>query len=442
MKRHLDDLFELLSIPSVSADPAHAADVQRAAEWLRAKLEALGFTVEVVPTAGHPIVYAERLVDPKAPTVLVYGHYDVQPPDPLELWETPPFEPTVRDGKLYARGASDDKGQFYAHIAAVSDLGADLPVNVKFVIEGEEEIGSPNLTPFVQANAARLAADAVVISDSPMFAPGLPTLTYALRGLAYLEVRIEGAARDMHSGAYGGAVPNPVHAAAWMIAKLKDEDGRILIPGFYDKVRPLSQGERLMWRELPFDEAEFARSVGVDATPGEPGYSVLERRWARPTLDVNGIWGGYQGEGAKTVIPARAGFKFSMRLVPDQDPEEVYAMTERYLQEIAPEGYRVQVIRHHGGRPVLVPIDSPPMQAAARALEAAWGRKTVFTREGGSIPIVAEFQDLLGAPVVMMGFGLNDDNLHAPNEKLDLVNFEKAVEASRNFLRILPEYLG
>ena len=441
MANPLEQLLEFLSIPSVSADPRHKEDTERAARWLGDRLAEAGFSVEIAPTPGHPIVYAEKLVDASAPTVLVYGHYDVQPPDPLELWETPPFEPTIKDGKIYARGASDDKGQVFAHVAAAMQLAGDLPVNLKFLIEGEEEVGSPNLVPFVKAHRERLAADAVLISDSPMFAPGLPTLTYGLRGLAYLEVRLRGLARDVHSGAYGGAVPNAAHAAAWMIARLKDPMGWIRIPGFYDDVVPVSPEERAMWARLPFDVEAFKAEVGAKATPGEPGYGILERRWARPTLDVNGMGSGYQGEGSKTVIPAEAFFKFSMRLVPDQDPEKIADLTEAYLREILPEGYSMEVIRYHGGDPVVVPTNSPPMQAAAQALEEAWGRETVFTREGGSIPIVADFMRELGAPVVLMGFGLENDNLHAPNEKFDVINFEKGIEASKNFMRLLPMYM-
>ena len=442
MNEPLRELIEFLKIPSVSAKEEYKPDIQRAAEWLVERLRRAGFSAEAVPTAGHPIVYAEKIVGEERPTVLVYGHYDVQPAEPLELWETPPFEPTIRDGKLYARGASDDKGQVFAHVAAVSQLGGELPVNVKFVIEGEEEVGSPNLVPFVEANRERLAADAVLVSDSPMFAPGLPTLTYGLRGLTYMEARLRGLGRDVHSGAYGGAVPNAAHAAAWMISQLKDPMGWVRIPGFYDDVEPISPAEREMWSKLPFDEAEYASEVGARSTAGEPGYGILERRWARPTFDVNGIGSGYQGEGSKTVIAAEAFFKFSMRLVPNQDPEKIADLTEAYLQKIVPEGYELEVLRYHGGQPVLVPTDSPPMQAAAAALSQAWGRETVFTREGGSIPIVYDFMRVLEAPVVLMGFGLESDNLHAPNEKIDLINFEKGIEASKNFFRLLPEYVG
>ncbi len=439
MKTSLDELKQFLAIPSLSADPAYQADVERAAAWLSEKLSALGFSAELVPTKGHPIVYAERQVSRDAPTILIYGHYDVQPPDPLELWTTPPFEPTIRDGRIYARGASDDKGQVFAHIAAVEALGTNLRVNVKFVIEGEEEIGSPSLAPFVEANKTKLAADVVLVSDSPMFASGLPSLTYALRGLAYLEIRLEGAAHDLHSGSYGGAAPNPIHAAAHMITHLKDEEGHIQIPGFYDRVRPISDKERSLWHNLPFDPAALAASIGAETLPGEAGYGVLERLWARPTLDANGIWGGYQGEGSKTVIPAQAGFKLSMRLVPDQDPREIEVLTENYLRQIVPQGYRIRVLRHHNGLPAVTPLDSPAVQLAAKALEEAWGKPAAFIREGGSIPIVSVFQETLGAQVILMGLGLSDDNLHAPNEKLDLLNFEKGIAASRAFLKLLEQ---
>lgn len=429
----LDALFEFLSIPSVSTDPTHKADVERAAFWLKDRLEALGFQVEVARTPGHPVVFAEKRVSDRAPTLLIYGHYDVQPPDPLELWESPPFVPTLREGRIYARGASDDKGQIYAHIAAVEALGEELAVNVKFLIEGEEEIGSPHLPAFVRENRDRLKADAVLVSDGAMFAPGVPTLTYGLRGLVYLEVLLEGAARDLHSGVYGGAAPNPLQALGWMVAQLKGEDHRVRIPGFYDRVRPPSEEEKALWPEV--DAEAFKGSIGIEALWGEEEYDLLERLWARPTLDLNGVYGGFSGEGSKTVIPARAGFKFSMRLVPDQDPEEVALQAEAYLKAIAPPGIRVRVLRHALGRPVLTDPQSPPMRLAAEALEEVWGQRPVYTREGGSIPIVAELVEVLKAPVVLMGFGLNDDNLHAPNEKLDLVNFERGIAASQAFLR-------
>ncbi|TBH21324.1 dipeptidase [Thermus thermamylovorans] len=430
----LEPLLEFLTIPSVSTDPAHREDVRKAALWLAEKLGTLGFRTELHETPLHPILYAERVLDPEAPTVLVYGHYDVQPPDPLELWETPPFSPAVREGRLYARGASDDKGQLWAHVAALEGLSAR--VNVKFLVEGEEEIGSPNLLPFVRVNREKLKADVVLISDGAMFAPHTPTLTYGLRGLCYLEVRLKGARRDLHSGAFGGVAPNPIQALGWLLARLKDEGtGRILIPGFYERVRPLSAEERRLWP--PLDEASLRAELGVETLPGEEGYTPLERLWARPTLDANGVWGGYQGEGSKTVIPAEAGMKLSMRLVPDQDPEEVAAQVEAYLQQACPPGYRLEVRRLHGGRPVLTDPHSPPMRLMAKALEEVWGRPPVYAREGGTIPVVAELQEALGAPIVLLGLGLPDDNLHAPNEKLDLVNLEKGIAAIRRFHELL-----
>lgn len=430
----LAPLLEFLAIPSVSTDPAHKEDVRRAALWLSERLRALGFTTELHETPLHPILYAERLVDPKAPTVLVYGHYDVQPPDPLGLWTTPPFEPTVREGKVFARGASDDKGQLWAHVAALE--GLEARVNLKFLVEGEEEIGSPHLLPFVRAHREKLRADVVLISDGAMFAPETPTLTYGLRGLTYLEVRLKGARRDLHSGAFGGVAPNPIQALGWILARLKEEGtGQVLIPGFYDRVRPVSEEERRLWPAL--DEEALRRELGVEVLPGEAGYTPLERLWARPILDPNGVWGGYQGEGSKTVIPAEAGMKLSMRLVPDQDPEEVAELAERYLQEICPPGYRLEVVRLHGGRPVLTDPFSPPMRLMARALEEVWGRPPVYAREGGTIPVVAELQEALSAPVVLLGLGLNDDNLHAPNEKFDLVNLEKGIATLRRFHQLL-----
>jgi acetylornithine deacetylase/succinyl-diaminopimelate desuccinylase-like protein len=372
-------------------------------------------------------------VDQGAPTVLVYGHYDVQPPDPLELWETPPFAPAVREGRLYARGASDDKGQLWAHVAALE--GLEVPVNAKFLVEGEEEIGSPNLLPFVRENREKLKADLVLISDGAMFAPMTPTLTYGLRGLCYLEVRLLGARRDLHSGAFGGVAPNPIQALGWLLARLKDGRGKILIPGFYEKVQPVSEEEKSLWPSL--DEEALKGELGVEELPGEEGYTPLERLWARPTLDPNGIWGGYQGEGSKTVIPKEAGMKLSMRLVPDQDPEEVAGMVEAYLEAILPPGYRLKVLRLHGGKPVLTDPHSPPMRLMARALEEVWGRPPVYTREGGTIPVVAELKEALSAPIVLLGLGLPDDNLHAPNEKLDLINLEKGIAVIRRFYELL-----
>ncbi len=432
----LAPLLEFLKIPSISADPAYREEVRRAALWLKAYLEGLGFRTELHETPGHPILYAERLLDPKAPTVLVYGHYDVQPPDPLELWTTPPFEPTLKEGRLYARGASDDKGQLYAHLLAAR--GLEAKVNLRFLVEGEEEVGSPSLLPWVWRERERLRADLVLISDGAMYAPGVPTLTYGLRGLAYLEVHLEGARRDLHSGAFGGVAPNPIQALAWLLAGLKDpKTGRILVPGFYHRVRPVPPEEKALWPNP--DEEALKAELGVEALPGEEGYGPLERLWTRPTLDPNGVWGGYQGEGSKTVIPARAGAKLSMRLVPDQDPEEIALLVEDYLKAQLPPGYRLTVRRLHGGRPIKTDPFAPPMRLMARALEEVWGRPPVYTLEGGSIPVVAELKETLGVPIVLLGLGLPDDNLHAPNEKIDLVNLEKGVEAIRRFYALLAQ---
>jgi acetylornithine deacetylase/succinyl-diaminopimelate desuccinylase-like protein len=431
------ELFELLRIPSVSADPAHVNDMARAAEFLRAKLAALGFSARVETTAGHPVVYAEHLKAAGAPTVLIYGHYDVQPEAPLEKWETPPFEPTVRGGRVYARGATDDKGQAYAHIRGVELLlsHGELPLNVKFLLEGEEEVGSANLEPYLRQHQEALKADAIIISDGSRFAPDVPTVTYGLRGLSYVEVHVTGANRDLHSGSYGGAAPNPINMLATIISRLKDDQGRVTIPGFYDGVEDLTDTERRMWAGLPHDDAAFAASIGATALPGEAGYSTLERLWARPTLDVNGIWGGYQGEGSKTVIASTAGAKISMRLVPGQDPERVTRLIQDYIPTIAPVGAQVEVINHHGGQPVLIDLENPFVQAAGRALEHVHGVAPKFTRGGGSIPIVAAFRELLKAPVVLLDFGLNEDAPHSPNESFALSDYHNGVLTSARLLQ-------
>ena len=436
------ELFGLLRIPSVSADPAHAGDMARAAEFLRAKLAALGFSARTDETAGHPVVYAEHLKVPGAPTVLIYGHYDVQPEAPLDKWETPPFEPTVRGGRVYARGATDDKGQAYAHIRGVELLlsqGADssktLPLNVKFLLEGEEEVGSANLEPYIRQHQEALKADAIIISDGSRFAPDVPTVTYGLRGLSYVEVHVTGANRDLHSGSYGGAAPNAINMLANIISRLKDDQGRVTIPGFYDGVEDLTETERGMWAGLPHDDAAFAASIGATALPGEAGYSTLERLWARPTLDVNGIWGGYQGEGSKTVIAGTAGAKISMRLVPGQDPERVTRLIQEYIPNIAPEGAQVEVKALHGGQPVLIDLENPYVQAAGRALEHVHGKPPKFTRGGGSIPIVSAFRELLHAPVVLLDFGLNEDAPHSPNESFALSDYHNGVLTSARMLQ-------
>ncbi|WP_199589816.1 dipeptidase [Lujinxingia litoralis] len=432
--RFLDELFEFLRIPSVSTDPENAADVRRCAEWLIEHLQGIGLsTVELHETPGHPIVYAEHLGKEGAPTLLVYGHYDVQPPDPLELWTTPPFEPQVREGKIFARGATDDKGQVFCHIKGLEawlQTVGELPINVKLLIEGEEEVGSVNLDHWIAAHKERLSCDAVVISDSSMFAPGIPSITYGLRGLAYLEMTVEGPDHDLHSGLFGGAIPNPINEIAGIIARLHDDKGQVAIPGFYDDVIALSDEERADFAALPFDEAGFLEESGAAALRGESGYTTLERIWARPTLDCNGIWGGFTGVGAKTVLPAKAHAKFSCRLVPGQDPERVAEQAEAFVREIAHPSVRVTVTPHHGGKPVLTERDAPAVQAATRALSRVWGKEAVFTRGGGSIPVVATFSDILKAPTVLMGLGLEDDRLHSPDEKFNLENFYAGVRAS------------
>ena len=433
----LVELSDFLAIPSVSTAPERREDTRRAALFLVDKLGPLGFQTQVFDTPGHPIVYAERRVSESAPTVLIYGHYDVQPPEPLELWTTPPFEPTVRDGNLYARGASDDKGQVYAHIKGVEALlegTGTLPVNVKFLIEGEEEIGSPNLVPFIEAHTDLLRADIVLISDGAMAAPETPTITYGLKGLAYIEVHVRGAAMDLHSGAFGGGAPNPINGLAKMIAALHDDEGRVAVPGFYDAVIDITPEEREVFGRAPFDETALAEELGVSALPGEAGYTVLERLWARPTLDCNGIGGGFQGEGSKTVIASEAMAKISCRLVPNQTPKEITKKLGDYLRSIVPEGLSVEVIDLHGGDGALTPLTSSAVQAAGRALEKVYGKETVFARTGGTIPVASTFQKTLGADVVFVGLGLESDRAHSPNEKFDLVNYYRGIEVSAALL--------
>jgi acetylornithine deacetylase/succinyl-diaminopimelate desuccinylase-like protein len=427
------DLFELLRIPSVSADPAFAPDVRRAAEWVRGRLAKLGLLAELIETAGHPLVYAETPPVPGAPVALVYGHYDVQPPDPLDEWTTPPFEPTVRDGKVFARGATDDKGQMLTHVNSLQAwlaAGERLPLQIKFLIEGEEEVGSEHLEIFLEQNARRLACNCVVISDTSQFAPGVPAITYGLRGIAYFELKLTGPKQDLHSGVFGGGVANPANALAAMLGALVDGQGRVTIPRFYDDVQPLSDRERAEFAALPFDEAAFRAQLGVDELAGEEGFSTLERRWARPTLDVNGLTSGYQGQGAKTVLPARASAKLSCRLVPNQDPKKVAAGLRRKLQELLPQGIRMELIEHHGAPGMVMPLDSPYLQAAAAAIETGFGRRPVFIREGGSIPIGNKFVEILKADVLFLGWGQNDDNPHSPNEKFSLEDYHRGIRAS------------
>lgn len=433
------ELCDWLRIPSISADSAHAADVARAASWLADNFRNLGMTlVEIMPTPGHPVVYAEYIQDPSLPTVLVYGHYDVQPPDPLALWTSPPFEPVIKDGLIYARGSADDKGQVFMHVkAAEAWLKAEgkLPINLKFLVEGEEEVGSAHLAEFLMTNKDRLQADIVVVSDTSLFAEDVPSITYGLRGLAYVQVELTGPNRDLHSGVYGGGVHNPLNELCRLIAQLHDENHRITVPNFYDRVRGLSQEERDGFASLPFDEADWKAHLDIAETRTEQGFTLLEGITARPTLDVNGIWGGYQGEGAKTVLPAKAGAKISCRLVPDQDPDEVADLLRHYFEANTPPSMKLHFTALHGGHPVITDLHHPAMQAAAQAMEGVYGKKPVFTREGGSIPVVADFKKILGLDTVLMGFGLDSDAIHSPNEKYGIDRFHKGIEASIRFLQ-------
>ena len=436
------DLGDLLRIPSVSADSRRRDDMRRAAEWVENQFRALHFATEIATADGHPIVLAESPKIAGAPTVLVYGHYDVQPPEPLELWRSPPFEPTIRDGNVYARGATDDKGQMLTHIKSAEAwirTAGSLPLQLKFLIEGEEEVGSPSLVPFIAANHERLTCDCVVISDTSQFGPGQPAITYGLRGIAYYELRLTGPNRDLHSGTFGGAVLNPANILAVMLASLHGFDGKVLVPGFYDDVTSLTDREREEFRQLPFDPAQFAEQLGVDALGGEAHFSTLERRWARPTFDINGLISGYQGEGAKTVLPAKATAKFSFRLVPDQDPKKITAALEAKLRGLCPPGIRMELIDFHGAPGVVVPLDSPYVAAAERAIEHGFGRRPVFIREGGSIPVVATFRELLGVDTLLLGWGLDDDNTHSPNEKFCLADFHRGIKASAQLWQELSQ---
>ncbi len=439
---YLNELIEFLRIPSISTQSDRNDDTARAAAWLATAMRNAGLeNVQVFETTGHPLVYADWLhAGPDAPTVLVYGHYDVQPPDPLELWESPPFEPVIRDDYIYARGASDDKGQVYIHVKAVEaylQTAGRLPVNVKFIVEGEEEIGSANLYRFIDENGALLAADSALVSDSSILGKGKPALVYGLRGNCYVLMDIVGPGRDLHSGSYGGGINNPLNAMAHVIAKLKDEDGRILIPGFYDKVRPLSDEERELLAAFPLDEEAWLRETGAPMAWGEPEYTLVERISARPTLEVTGMYGGYQGEGAKTVLPSRAHAKISMRLVPDQDPREIIELFERYVRSIIPPSVTVTMERSRGGRASLIDRDTPPMRAAVAAYEATFNHPVVFMREGGSIPVVNHFESGLKMPSVLMGFGLPGDRIHSPNERFYLPNFYAGIETSIRYLHLL-----
>ncbi|MFZ6009852.1 MAG: dipeptidase [Bacteroidota bacterium] len=429
--RFLSELFDWLRIPSVSADSRHKGDVRNAAEFLRDKLKVAGVDkIEICETKGHPIVYAEKIVDPAKPTVLVYGHYDVQPADPLNLWTSPPFEPIIKDDKIYARGACDDKGQVYMHVKAFEIMMKHnlLPCNIKFMVEGEEEVGSDNLGIFVKENKERLKADIILISDTALISLDHPSITTGLRGLSYMEVEVTGPNRDLHSGVYGGAVANPINELCRMIASLHDENGRVTIPGFYDKVAELSSSEREALNRAPFNLEAYKKELGIDDIKGEKNFTTLERTGVRPTLDVNGIWGGYTGEGAKTVLPSKAHAKISMRLVPNQSSAEITALFTKHFESIAPKYVKVKVTAHHGGEPAVTPTNSAAFKAASKAFEEVWGKTPIPTRDGGSIPIVALFKRELGLDTVLMGFGLDSDAIHSPNEHYGVKNFTAGVE--------------
>ena len=432
--RYVEELKGYLAIPSISALPQHQPDVRRCAEWTAQELERIGMqNVRLIETPGNPVVYADWLGAAGAPTMLFYGHYDVQPVDPVDQWTSPPFEATVRDGEIYARGSADDKGQIFMHFKAIEawlKQAGSLPVNIRLFIEGEEEVGSKHLDQFVREHKDQLAADVVVISDSPMFDRGIPSICYGLRGLAYFQIDVRGTKSDLHSGSFGGAVANPAFVLAQILAQMKDKGGRVKVAGFYDDVRPLREEEREQWKQLPFNEKKYRKELGAPKLFGESGYTTLERVWARPTFEVNGLLAGFTGEGAKTVIPATAMAKISMRLVPDQDPDKVANLFEAYLKKVAPKTVDVALTRMHGGKPWMADFDNPYVQAAGRAIEQGFGKSPVFNREGGSIPVVSTFQQELGVPSVLFGIGLPDENAHAPDEKLDLGNFHNGVIAA------------
>ncbi len=440
--RFLAELFELLRIPSVSADPKYSADVLRTADSVRDHLIKAGADkVEVCSTAGFPIVYGEKIIDPALPTILVYGHYDVQPADPINLWTSPPFEPVIRDGNIFARGSADDKGQMFMHVKAFELMlqHNQLACNVKFMIEGEEEVGSSNLDTFLVNNKERLKADCVLVSDTSMLANDIPSITTGLRGLSYVEVEVTGPNRDLHSGVYGGGVANPVNVLCTMIASLHDENRHITIPGFYDNVMELSTVERAMIAEAPFSQDEYNAELKINDVLGEKGYTTVERTSIRPTLDVNGIWGGYTGEGAKTVLPSKAFAKISMRLVPNQTPDEITALFQKHFESIAPASVKVKVSPHHGGFPAVTPVDSVEYRAAAKAMETTFGKQPIPARGGGSIPIVASFEKILGLKTVLMGFGLDTDDIHSPDEHYGVFNYLKGIETIPYFYKYYAE---
>ena len=433
-ERYLEELKAFLAIPSISALPEHSGDVKRCAEWCVGEMQRIGLqNVKLLDTPGNPVVYGDWLGAPGAPTILFYGHYDVQPVDPLELWQSPPFEATIRDGEIYARGSADDKGQVFMHFKAIEahlKQNGRLPVNMKIILEGEEEVGSVHLDDFIRGHKNDLGADVVVISDSGMFGRGVPSICYGLRGLVYFQLDLRGSSTDLHSGSFGGAVANPAFVLSQVIAQMKDRGGRIRIPGFYDDVVPLTEEERKAWASLPFNEKKYKKDFGIPKLFGETGYTTLERTWARPTFEVNGLLSGFTGEGAKTVLPAVAMAKVSMRLVPKQHPDKIAELFEAHVKDITPKTVELKVTRMHGGKPWMTEFNNPFVQAAGRAIEKGFGKTPVFNREGGSIPVVATFQEILGLPSVLFGVGLPDENAHAPNEKLDLGNFHGGVIAS------------
>ncbi len=437
-ERFLNELLDYLRIPSVSTSEEYKDSVIKCAHYLESELKKIGVPkTEIFETKGHPIVYGELIVDKSLPTVLIYGHYDVQPADPLDLWDSPPFEPVIKDGKIYARGANDNKGQNFVHIKAVESYiktNGNPPVNIKFVLEGEEEIGSTNLYSFIKEKSSLLKCDAILISDTSLYADDIPTINYGLRGLCYMEVEVTGADRDLHSGSFGGAIPNPINELAKIIAKLHDKNGRITIPKFYKDVLKLTKAEKENIKNLNFDDKKFCKEYNVKELTGEKGYLTLEKLWTRPTLDCNGIYGGYIGEGAKTVLPSKATAKISMRLVPNQNPKKIAKEFKKYILSLAPKSVKVKVTEMHGGFPIVIPIDNPAIVAAAKATQKAFGKKTVFTREGGSIPIVVEFVKTLKAPTILMGLGLDTDNIHSPNEHFLIKNFNYGLYSSVYFL--------
>ncbi|PID62648.1 MAG: peptidase M20 [Ignavibacteriae bacterium] len=434
---YISELIEYLKIPSISTTSSHKGDMKTCAEFVAKKLKEAGMEkTKIISTEGHPMVYGEWMKAKGKPTVLIYGHYDVQPVDPLELWDTKPFEPVIKGENIYARGANDNKGQNFVHIKSVEAFiktHGELPVNVKFLIEGEEEIGSPNLEKFLKKNKKLLKCDAVLISDTSLYAKGIPTINYGLKGLAYLEVELTGPNRDLHSGSFGGSVANPINELAKLISKLQDKNGKITIPNFYKNVKPFTKKERENIKKLNFSEKKYAKELGVKELQGEKGYNTLERLWGRPTLDCNGIYGGFTEEGAKTVLPSKATAKISMRLVPDQDPKTIGREFKNYVKSLVPKSVKVKITEMHGGSPVVIPLEDPAIKAASRATTKAFGKETVYTREGGSIPIVVEFVNQLKAPAILMGLGLDSDNIHSPNEHFSLKSFKLGTKSSAYF---------